>query len=83
MYCDACTTTTNTNNNNNNNNNNTTSTTGTAIQGMRFKCYECADFDLCEACHSARLQHKHHHADHHFIMIPDSSHFHPWRHATE
>lgn len=31
------------------------------IKGTRWKCQECPDFDLCQACHVAGI-----HSDHHF-----------------
>lgn len=29
------------------------------IKGLRFKCLDCPDFDLCEECYNKEI-HKHH-----------------------
>jgi hypothetical protein len=52
--------------------------TGRAIVGVRWKCYECLDYDLCGACKASGV---HRENKHNFIQVEDSAAFHPWRHT--
>lgn len=40
-----------------------------AITGVRYKCYNCADYDLCEQCESSNLGLSTHDAEHIFLKI--------------
>mmetsp|Transcript_20064 Transcript_20064/g.28096 ORF Transcript_20064/g.28096 Transcript_20064/m.28096 type:complete len:564 (+) Transcript_20064:108-1799(+) len=43
-----------------------------SISGIRFKCGNCADYDLCETCEAKRL----HDENHIFLKIYKPTHFH-------